>query len=66
MRTHREELAAAFATKDVECFVNQPLVLPDERFHRAVTELLDEWRNLRGSAFEGIRLIGDPASAAQP
>ncbi len=36
---------------------------PDERFHRGVTEFLDEWWRLRGGWFEMVRVVGDDRSA---
>lgn len=62
-RVAREELAAAFARREADDYVPKPTASPDERFHRAVTELLDEWWRLRGTAFEGIRVIGDERSS---
>ena len=31
----------------------------DEEFHRAVGEMLDEWRARQGGGFEAVRMIGD-------
>ncbi|TFV86469.1 FAD-dependent oxidoreductase [Blastococcus sp. CT_GayMR16] len=36
-----------------------PEVVGDEEFHRAVTEILDEWTNRQGGGFEAVRMIGD-------
>ena len=57
-RTHREEIAAAFAHRQAECFVAKPEGDPDERFHRDITELLDEWWRAHGAAVVGVRIIG--------
>ncbi|HEX2382100.1 MAG TPA: FAD-dependent oxidoreductase [Acidimicrobiales bacterium] len=62
-RTHREEIAEAFAQRDVEGLVTRPSDRPDERFHRSVTELLEEWWRLRGSATASVRIVGDSRSA---
>jgi thioredoxin reductase (NADPH) len=62
-RTHREELAEAFAQRDVEGLVTRPTAVPDERFHRSVTELLEEWWRLRGSDAASIRIVGRERSA---
>jgi len=62
-RVYREEIAAAFGRRDVEGLVTRPAGLPDERFHRSVTELLDEWWRLRGSAVASVRIVGRDRSA---
>ena len=62
-RTHREEIAEAFAQRDVEGLVTRPSDRPDERFHRNVTELLEEWWRVRGSASASIRIVGRDRSA---
>ena len=36
-----------------------PEVSGDEEFHRAVTEILDEWSSREGGGFEAVRMIGD-------
>jgi thioredoxin reductase len=36
-----------------------PEVVGDEEFHRAVTEVLDEWSARQGGGFEAVRMIGD-------
>jgi thioredoxin reductase len=36
-----------------------PEVVGDEEFHRAVTEILDEWSARQGGGFEAVRMIGD-------
>jgi thioredoxin reductase (NADPH) len=57
-RSHREEIAAAFARRQAECVVTKPGGAPDERFHRTITELLDEWWRMHGSPAAGVRIIG--------
>ncbi len=57
-RTHREEIAVAFAHRQAECFVTKPVGRPDERFHRSITELLDEWWRAHGTPTAGVRIIG--------
>ena len=49
-RSYREEIAAVFAQRQVECFVTKPSGAPDERFHRSITELLEEWWCVRWSS----------------
>jgi len=38
IRSEREDIAAAFVRRQVECFVTKPAGDPDERFHRSITE----------------------------
>jgi thioredoxin reductase (NADPH) len=57
-RTHREEIAAAFARRQAECFVTKSAGDPDERFHRNITELLEEWWRTHGVPVVGVRIIG--------
>jgi thioredoxin reductase (NADPH) len=40
-----------------EYFVMLPKVLPDEQFHRTITEFLEEWSRDNGTVFEIVRLI---------
>ena len=47
----------------IEFFVVRPEHVPDEEFHRAVTEVLEEWNLARGGGFEAVRIIGDPTSS---
>src|SRR4051812_2036022 len=62
IRAEREDIAAAFVRRQVECFVTKPAGDPDERFHRSITELLDEWWRIHGTTVAGIRIVG-PASS---
>jgi thioredoxin reductase (NADPH) len=63
IRAEREEIAAAFVRRQVECFVTKPAGDPDERFHRSVTELLDEWWRIHGTPTLGIRIVGPAHSS---
>jgi thioredoxin reductase (NADPH) len=58
IRAEREDIAAAFLSRRVECFVTRPDAQPDERFHRSITELLDEWWRIHGTTATGIRIVG--------
>jgi thioredoxin reductase (NADPH) len=62
-RVHREEIAAAFAQRQAECFVTKPSGRPDERFHRSITELLDEWWRIRGPRTAAVRIVGAERTA---
>jgi thioredoxin reductase (NADPH) len=61
-RAHREEIADAFAQRAAECFVTRPAGPHDERFHRSVAELLDEWWRLHGTAAAHIRVVASGPS----
>jgi thioredoxin reductase (NADPH) len=56
-RSYREEIAVAFAQRQVECFVTKPSGTPDERFHRSITELLDEWWCIRGPRTTAVQIV---------
>jgi thioredoxin reductase (NADPH) len=62
-RVYREEIAAAFAQRQAECFVTKPSGTPDERFHRSITELLDEWWRTRGHRAPALRIVGGERTA---
>lgn len=62
-RVYREEIAAAFAQRQAECFVTKPSGTPDERFHRSITELLDEWWRIRGPRTAAVRIVGAERTA---
>jgi thioredoxin reductase (NADPH) len=58
----RRATVQACALGYADYFLIKPVQTPDERFHRAVTEFLDEWWRLRGSTFELIRVVGEERS----
>jgi len=53
----------AAALGHIDYYVPKPVYLPDERFHRTVTEFLDEWWRLRGRWLEVVRVVGEERSA---
>jgi thioredoxin reductase (NADPH) len=61
-RAAREDIVRSLDLGQADYLLGKPLASPDERFHRAVTEFLDEWWRLRGSPFEVVRIIGDEHS----
>ena len=61
-RTALPAAKQAWALGRIDYFVGKPVTSPDERFHRAVTEFLDEWWTARGTGFELVRVIGDQLS----
>ena len=47
----------------VDHWVNRPVQIPDEEFHRSITEFLREWSSGRGGGFEPAQVIGERWSA---
>jgi thioredoxin reductase (NADPH) len=62
-RSAREEVVGALSRGEADYFVTTPTVAPDERFHRAITEFLDEWWRLREQPSDEVQVIGDEHSA---
>ena len=44
-------------------YVNRPVLAPDERFHLAVTELLEDWASTNRPRYELVRVVGEEWSA---
>jgi thioredoxin reductase (NADPH) len=63
IRSSVRSLTRAWTLGQFDYFLAKPEVTPDERFHRAVTEFLDEWWRLRGRDVEMFRVVGDEHSA---
>jgi thioredoxin reductase (NADPH) len=57
-----EPILKASALGQMEFYVPKPVWSPDEQFHRAITESLDEWWRERGGRFEAITVIGEEPS----
>jgi thioredoxin reductase (NADPH) len=57
-----EPILEASALGQMEFYVPKPAWSPDEQFHRAITESLEEWWRERGGRFEAITVIGDEPS----
>jgi thioredoxin reductase (NADPH) len=57
-----EPILEASALGQMEFYVPKPVWSPDEQFHRAITESLEEWWRERGGRFEAITVIGDEPS----
>lgn len=62
-RSAPEPIMQACALHHADYYLAKPVHTPDERFHRAVTEFLDEWWRLRGGWFEMLRVVGDEGAA---
>ena len=65
-RANRRPIMDAVVHGHVDYYLAKPVHSPDERFHRAVTEFLDEWWRTRGRWYEAMRVIGDRHGAAHP
>src|SRR4029078_2551469 len=53
----------AVALGQIEFYLPKPAWSPDEQFHRAVTESLEDWWRQRGGRFEAVTVIGGELSA---
>jgi CheY-like chemotaxis protein len=58
-------IVAAAALGQIDFYLPKPAWSPDEQFHRAVTESLEEWWRQQGGQFEAVTVIGDDQSAAR-
>jgi thioredoxin reductase (NADPH) len=57
-----EPILEASALGQMEFYVPKPVWSPDEQFHRAITESLDEWWREQGGRFEAVTVIGEEPS----
>jgi thioredoxin reductase (NADPH) len=58
-RAQREQIIRTLNRGDADFYVVRPFGPGDERFHRTMTELLDEWWRLRGRPFALVVVVGD-------
>jgi len=56
-------ILGALAVGQMEFYVSRPAWTPDEQFHRAITESLEEWWREQGGRFEAVTVIGSEPSA---
>src|SRR5215218_5104738 len=61
-RTTREPILQAMALGQIDNYVPKPERPPDEEFHRAIAEFLDEWARDHRPASMSVRIVGDPRS----
>ena len=57
-----EPILEALALGQMELYLPKPVWSPDEQFHRAITESLDEWWREQGGRFEAVTVIGEEPS----
>jgi len=58
-----EEILQAIALGHIDDYVVRPVTVPDERFHLAVTELLEDWARSNRPRFEVVRVVGEEWAA---
>ena len=58
-RTTREPILQAIALGQIDHYVPKPEGSPDEEFHRAISEFLDEWTRAHHRGFVEVRIVGD-------
>ena len=61
-RTTREPILQAMALGQIDYYVPKPEQTPDEEFHRAIAEFLDEWTREYRPASMAVRIVADPLS----
>jgi thioredoxin reductase (NADPH) len=61
-RTTREPILQAMALGQIDYYVPKPERSPDEEFHRAMAEFLDEWAREYRPASMAVRIVADPRS----
>ena len=62
-RTTREPILQAMALGQVDSYVPKPERPPDEEFHSAITQFLEDWAKDYRPASVAVRLVGEPWSA---
>jgi thioredoxin reductase (NADPH) len=62
-RTTREPILQAMALGQIDYYVPKPERSPDEEFHRAIAEFLDEWAREHRPASMAVRIVSDPWSS---
>jgi thioredoxin reductase (NADPH) len=58
-----DRIVDALAVGHIDAYFAGPSTVPDETFHRAVTELLEEWARSHLPSFEAVRVVGEEWSA---
>jgi thioredoxin reductase (NADPH) len=61
-RSAAEPILEAAGLGWLEFWLPKPAWSPDEQFHRAVTESLEEWWREQGGRFEGVTVIGEESA----
>jgi thioredoxin reductase (NADPH) len=58
-QTFAEPILRATVLGDIDAYIVKPGTPPDERFHRFVTEQLDEWGRSNLPGLETVRVVGE-------
>jgi thioredoxin reductase (NADPH) len=58
-----QAILQAIALGHIDGYVARPVTVPDERFHLAVTELLEDWARSHRPRFEVVRVVGEEWAA---
>jgi thioredoxin reductase (NADPH) len=61
--SQQASILEATALGHIDAYAAKPVTVPDERFHRTITELLDQWARSHLPGFEAVRVIGEEWSA---
>ncbi len=61
-RSTSAPILEALALGQMEFYLPKPAWFPDEQFHRAITESLEEWWREQGGRFEAVAVIGEEPS----
>jgi thioredoxin reductase (NADPH) len=64
IQARSDTIVDALALGHIDAYFARPATVPDEAFHRAVSELLEEWARSHLPAFEAVRVVGEEWSAA--
>jgi thioredoxin reductase (NADPH) len=52
-------LLQALTFGQADNYITKPFETPDEQFHRAISELLEEWARIHRQQFELVRIVGE-------
>ena len=63
IRAAPQAILQAIALGHIDDYVARPVTVPDERFHLAVTELLEVWASTNRPRFEFVQVVGEEWSA---
>ena len=58
-----QAILQAIALGHIDDYVARPVTVPDERFHLAVTELLENWASTNRPRFEFVQVVGEEWTA---
>jgi thioredoxin reductase (NADPH) len=58
-----EAILRAIELGHIDDYVNRPVMAPDERFHLAVTQLLEGWASTNRPRYELVRVVGEEWTA---